>query len=231
MRLQRISENIYMLRGFGSGVLGANIYLLVDNGVTLIDTGFTGKAGDILKAVRELGFVPEDTRRIIITHHHPDHTGSLARLKEATGAEVLAHAADAPYIDGRAAQPLTRGARVLAKMLQPLMWLECCAVDTCIEEGDELDLLGGMRVIHTPGHTPGSISLHFPGRGVLVVGDVIAHRFGLDLPARAYTVDMAGEVRSIKKLAALDFRTICFGHGRPILRQAREAIACYAATL
>lgn len=231
MHLERISDDVYLIRGFGSGVLGANIYLVMDNGITLIDTGFTGSAGAVLKAAGERGFAPADIKRIILTHHHPDHTGSLACLKSATGAEVIAHTEDAPYIDGRLVQPLTHGARILEKLLKPLMRLEPCAVDRCVEEGDEFDVLGGMRVVHTPGHTPGSISLYFPERGLLIVGDVIAHRFGLDLPARAYTVDMDQEIRFMKKLATMDFQSICFGHGRPVLQGARDAITRYAATL
>jgi glyoxylase-like metal-dependent hydrolase (beta-lactamase superfamily II) len=231
MRLDHISEGVYLIGGFGSGVLGANVYLLVDNGIMLVDTGFAGRTGDIVKAAAQFSFAPSDIRNIIITHHHPDHTGNLAQLKRLSGAEVIAHREDAPYIDGRLAQPLTRGARILGRLLKPLIRLEPCAVDRCVEGGDILDVLGGGEIVHTPGHTPGSISLHFPERGLLIVGDVIAHRFKLDLPARTYTVNMAEEIKSIKKLAAMDFQVICFGHGRPILQDARRTIAGYAASL
>jgi glyoxylase-like metal-dependent hydrolase (beta-lactamase superfamily II) len=101
-------------------------------------------------------------------------------------------------------------------------------VDTFIDEGDELPILGGIRVLHLPGHTPGSIGLHIPQERLFIAGDVIAHRFGLHLPARDYTVDLEQESQSIKKLAALDFDVICLGHGASITYQAHDKIARFA---
>ena len=73
---------VYLLSSFlGVGAWGANVYLLVDDDLTLVDTGLPGRADLILEQIEELGYSPSDVKRIIITHHHADHTGSLAALK------------------------------------------------------------------------------------------------------------------------------------------------------
>jgi len=64
--------------------------------------------------------------------------------------------------------------------------------------------------------------------GVVIVGDVLANRFGLSLPSRMFTVDTSQEIQSMKRLASLDFDSICFGHGPPILQGARTAVADFA---
>ncbi|MCZ2111621.1 MAG: MBL fold metallo-hydrolase, partial [Dehalococcoidia bacterium] len=99
-------------------------------------------------------------------------------------------------------------------------------------DGDELPAFGGMRVVHAPGHTAGSISLYFPNRGVLLVGDAMQYKFGrLMLPSRLFTQDMDEAAESIKKLARLDFETLCFSHFRPILSGADRQVREFARTL
>lgn len=82
-----------------------------------------------------------------------------------------------------------------------------------------------MKVRHTPGHTQGSLSLYMPDRGLIIVGDLLSNTFGLSLPSKDFTVDPDEEIRSIKKLADLEFDTICFGHGRPVTRHACAAVS------
>ncbi len=227
--VSEIVPGIYRVGGlWGSGILGANIYCIADDGLTLVDTGFRGRLGAIINSVCSLGYSLQDIRRIIVTHHHPDHTGNLARLKELTGAMVIAHAGDAPYINGILPQPGLQRLTRLAKYMTLLGWswaFTPVRVDVMVKDGDVLPLLGGMQVVHTPGHTPGSICLWFEQRKVLIVGDVLAHRFGLRLPALMFTADIAQEIRSISRLLGLDFEVICFGHGPPIRGHAREVVA------
>jgi hydroxyacylglutathione hydrolase len=227
-----IIAGVYLLSGFlGAGVWGANVYLLVDDGLTLVDTGFFGRADQILKQVEELGYSPSDIKRIIITHHHEDHIGSLAALKKVTQAEVIAHPADALYIDGTLPQPGPSRPQWLGKLLARFSWLwatEPVVVDTLVNDGDELPILGGIKILHTPGHTPGSICLYLEDKDLLIAGDLLAHRFGLRLPARGFTVDIAQEIQSVKRIASLEFDIICFGHGSPIRHQAHKAVADFA---
>jgi hydroxyacylglutathione hydrolase len=116
-----ITGNIYQLNGIsGMGVWGANVFLLVDADLTLVDTGFKGRAGGILAQIKKLGYSVSDVARIIVTHHHIDHVGSLAELKRATGAKVIAHEADSPYIDGTLSQPGPVKHNTHSKVLTPL---------------------------------------------------------------------------------------------------------------
>jgi len=227
-----ITKNVYQSSGMRStGLWGANIFLLIDNGVTLVDTGLRGRSANILNEVKRLGYKPSDVAYIIVTHHHSDHIGSLAELKNATGAKVMAHPADAPYIDGTLPQPGPARPRWLGKLLSPLssMWSTVPAeVDKLLNDGDELPILGGIKILHTPGHTPGSISLLIPQEKLVIVGDLLAHRFRMRMPPGLFTVDVEQGVKSIKKLAGLDFNIIAFGHGAPIVNEAREAVAHFA---
>jgi glyoxylase-like metal-dependent hydrolase (beta-lactamase superfamily II) len=97
------------------------------------------------------------------------------------------------------------------------------SVDTVVRDGDVLPYMGGLQVIHTPGHTPGSISLLLAKSGVLIVGDTIINnkdRLSRPLPLRA---DRDESERSLQKLAQLDFDVYCFGHGPP-LHSAKERV-------
>jgi glyoxylase-like metal-dependent hydrolase (beta-lactamase superfamily II) len=230
-----VTKNVYQLTGRrGARPSGANVFLLIDNGITVVDTGLSGRALSILKEIRRLGYKTSDVTSIILTHHHTDHVGSLAELKKATEARVMAHTADAPYIDGTLPQPGPARPKWLARMLSPFdsMWASIPAgVDKLLNDGDELPVLGGVRVLHTPGHTPGSICLFVPRKKLVIVGDLLTNRFRPGLPSRIFTVDMVQEVNSIKKLAGLDFDIIAFGHGKPILHEARQAVARLAERL
>jgi glyoxylase-like metal-dependent hydrolase (beta-lactamase superfamily II) len=224
---------VYLLSSFlGIGAWGANVYLLVDDdGLTLVDTGLPGRADLILEQIEELGYSPSDVKRIIITHHHADHTGSLAALKKATQAEIIAHPADAPYIDGTLSQPGPAGPQWLSRLLACFGWLwatEPVPVNTLVNDGDELPILGGIQILHTPGHTPGSICLYLQSQNLLIAGDLLANRFGLKLPAGSFTVDIAQEIRSVKRVAGLEFDIICFGHGSQIMHDANHTVADFA---
>jgi len=233
LMVTEIVTGVYLLSGLlGAGVWGANAYLLVDSGdLTLVDTGFTGRADLILEQIRKLGYSPSDVKKIIITHHHGDHIGNLAKLKRITGAEIVAHPADAPYIDGTMPQPGPARPQWLGRFLSRFSWLwstEPVAVDMLVNDGQELPILGGVKIVHTPGHTPGSICLYLQDKKLLIAGDLLANRFGIRLPSRGFTVDLVQETKSIKGLAGLEFDIICFGHGAPIIHNADQIVADFA---
>jgi len=213
-----IVPGVHTIDSLGTG----RAYLAVDaDRVTIIDTGLKGSGERILRAVEAAGCKPPGVRQIVITHHHGDHIGGLAELVERAGAKVLAHALDAPVVRGERPPPGPTSGGLLkplvalmsARMVSPPAPV---AVDRELADGDEIDALDGMRVVHTPGHTPGSICLYCPKRRLLFTGDAIANTFGLRPPMGWYTEDMAQAKESIRKLAALDFEVAFFGHGRPI---------------
>jgi glyoxylase-like metal-dependent hydrolase (beta-lactamase superfamily II) len=185
--------------------------------LTLVDTGMPGSAEAILDYVRGLGRTLADLTRVVITHHHVDHVGSLAALKEWTQALVLAHPADAPYIAGE--RPRRR--RLLSPRMPSLSPSELVPVDVPIEDGHELDVLSGATVVHVPGHTPGSVALYFPVERLLIAGDAIDRRGNrLSTPVEPFTDDIEQAIASIRRLATLDFDVLCPGHGDPIIGRA-----------
>jgi glyoxylase-like metal-dependent hydrolase (beta-lactamase superfamily II) len=227
MLIKQVIPGVYMLGGiFGTGFLGANIYILINEDITVVDTGYPGRDKQVMNTVSDLGYAPSDIARIVLTHYHPDHIGNLQIISKDTGADVIAHRLDAPYIEGKRQQQFDRNnrrANILLKALDKFRPVSPVAVTSIVDDGDELP--GGIVIRHMPGHTPGSISLYMPDRGLIIVGDLLSNTFGLNLPSRVFTVDLNEELRSIKKLEEMEFDVICFGHGRPVTHHAHDAVS------
>jgi glyoxylase-like metal-dependent hydrolase (beta-lactamase superfamily II) len=205
-----------------------NIILVAEKELTLIDTGLGGSARHIVSFIRRLGRSPEEISLIIITHNHLDHAGGLAGLKKFTPAKVVLHKAD--ISDDQNSLPYPWIARKLLRippfsLLRPLVYVQPNEVDIPVEGGEVFSPLGGLEVIHTPGHTPGSISLFSPQKKLLIVGDALHNRFrDIQLPPKMISADLAQAVDSVKRIARLDFDIICFGHGKPITKDASARV-------
>ena len=186
------------------------------NGNTLVDAGLPDQAEVIGAALAEANIGVRDLRRIIFTHQDLDHVGSGAALVRQSGATVFAHPADAAHIDG-SLRPLKFTPEMLERrpqMREVLERLEPVRVDEHLEDGDRLDLAGGTRVIFTPGHTPGHLSLYLEQPKVLVAGDALTAEGGhLNGPNLPLTLDVREAARSVKRLADLEIDTIVCYHG------------------
>jgi glyoxylase-like metal-dependent hydrolase (beta-lactamase superfamily II) len=216
----------------------ANAYVWQsEDGLTLVDCGYRGSERSILDRLAGAGFRPGDVKRIVVSHGDLDHAGSLSCLQAATGATVLAHAAEVDLLEGRQSRAWGRGVGGSAmafghRLLKAsgLLRVEPCRVDRVLLDGDRLD--GGWQVVHTPGHTPGHIALHHPTRHTLICGDSIGQRLGrLIGPAPAYATDMGQAVDSVGKLAAMEPSTLCFGHFGPLVAVRPEALYALAERL
>ena len=195
-----------------------NVSLIVDQGqgATLVDTGLPGQNDAIAATLAEAGLAISDLRRIILTHQDIDHVGTLHDLVQASGARVLAHKVEVPTIDGttppRFARPEVLAQRpemrAVAERLKPT------AVDQPLEDGTRLDLAGGVRVVFTPGHTPGHMCLYLERSKALIAGDALTAADGqLRGPNEGATQDMKIASQSVRKLAELDVQTIICYHG------------------
>jgi glyoxylase-like metal-dependent hydrolase (beta-lactamase superfamily II) len=201
-----------------------NCYLLVDaGGLTLIDTGLPGNRNNVLNYIADAGRAPDEVRRILITHADGDHVGCLAALKEATGARVFASPIEARAIAaGRSSRELkTRGVqKLLGKLVGLALKAKPVPVDEMLADAQELPVWGGLRVVETPGHTPGHISLFAPSAGVLFAGDSMVSENGALRESRGFnTWDEAKAIESVRRQAALGARIVCVGHG-PVVRDA-----------
>ncbi len=199
-----------------------NIILIVEEKLTLIDTGFRGSASRIADYISHLGRSVGEVGLIIITHNHLDHVGGLPVLRKMTPeARVAVHRDDLSEDESGLPYPgyLRRLMKVpLVSLFRPLVYARPGDVDLQLVGGEVLPPLGGLEVIHTPGHTPGSISLFSPERKLLIVGDMLNNRHrDIIPPSKSISSDLPQAIGSIKRLAKLDFDTLCCGHGRPIV--------------
>lgn len=212
----------------------SNAYLIDgDEGVTLIDTGYPNRDGNVLDVLAQIERSIDDVRVIAITHSHTDHTGSAAALQQVSRAKVAASAVDAPAIRGEEPVPLPP---VFSRLpfLKPLGRFipsaEPVGVDLLVSEADATGLPEDLRVVDTPGHTPGHVSyLLDRAGGVLFVGDAaVANRNG-DVRRGLMNASTPEFDASLRHLAEFDFEVALFAHSRPIIGGAAGAFRRFVA--
>jgi glyoxylase-like metal-dependent hydrolase (beta-lactamase superfamily II) len=197
----------------------ANLYLIETNGIlVLVDSGFYSAAPRVLDAIRQLGYTPDALKLIVLTHGHVDHIGSAARLKRLTNAPIALHRADAAKAQaGKHPLPKGRGTagRALASASHALKLAfpyEAFTPDLLLEDGQSLHEAGlAARVVATPGHTLGSISLDL-GEGELIIGDAVINQIRVGMPL--YGEDNVLAYDSARKLLGLNPRIMHSGHGK-----------------
>jgi glyoxylase-like metal-dependent hydrolase (beta-lactamase superfamily II) len=213
-----------------------NAFLIAEeDGLTLVDSGLNSSEKKIRGALAEIQRPVTDLRNILITHHHADHVGSLASLKAESGARAYVHPLDAPIVAGEKPRPPANRASVMGRVLGPLIMRmrannpAPATADSAVNDGDEVPVAGGVKVVHTPGHTAGHVSYLVPGHGgILFAGDAAGHMFGrLGKPIGMFTEDWDAAKASIRKLAELEFDTACFGHGGVLKGKANAAFRRY----
>ncbi len=206
-----------------------NAYVVNADVLTLVDTGTPGGASAILAAIRALGREQSDVGRILLTHRHADHAGNAAELARETGAPVHVAPLEAPFVRDGAEQPRPSPATPMGSALVPyvklaLPWaLPPMPVQETLDDGEEV---GPFRIIATPGHTAGHVSLLWQERGLLFAGDAAANLTGVGPHPAAD--DPAQARDSFRRLAERDFKGAVFGHGRTVRSRAADAFRAAA---
>ncbi len=170
-------------------------FLVFGRKLCLIDSGVASAENAIFDCIRKAGRNPEELDRLVLTHSHPDHIGAAKAVREKTGCIVAAHEAEKQWIEDVDLQSRERpvpGFHTLVGGSVP--------VGRTLEDGNEIDLGAGqtLKVLHTPGHSAGSICLLSAKDGVLFSADAIP--VPGEIPIYE---DIADSVRSLKRLRAL----------------------------
>ncbi len=209
MRL--VADGVWQLHTFPADAV--NVYLVGD---VLIDAATRWATGGILRALRG-----RTVRVVALTHCHPDHQGAARAVCRRFGAPLACHEADADAVAGRT--PM-RPNNWIIRLGRLTLAGPPCSVGRVLRDGDEV---GDLRVVHTPGHTPGHVSFFRESDRLLFTGDVLANfnvvtgKPALCEPPRAFSADPALNRRAIQTLVALRPKVVCFGHGPPLFEPSR----------
>jgi glyoxylase-like metal-dependent hydrolase (beta-lactamase superfamily II) len=201
-----------------------NCYIVVKDGLVLVDTGVPRSERKILSYVRgTLRRDPSEIRTILLTHFHVDHTGNVAALKKAVNAKVAIHEGDAPYLSGEKPMPVPKARRsLLFRILRRFFRVKPVRADIILRDGDTI---AGLTCIHTPGHTPGSTCFHDREGKVVFAGDAVITAGGvIHGPSEEFSADVLQGHASLEKIARLDFEVLLSGHGEPVRPGAAERL-------
>lgn len=193
-------------------------HLLADReGLTLIDTGLWGVAGELRRMVAELGRRPEELREIVLTHGHLDHVGGAAEIQAWSGARVWMHPADREHVEQRVTYAgAARGCGWLEWAGRRLKRYRAPEIGGELRDGEVLPFWGGLRVWHLPGHTPGHCALvaeRAAARGLIFSGDLFAsYAWSTHRPPRFLSRDTAKAEESLRALAAAEPEAVLPSH-------------------
>jgi hydroxyacylglutathione hydrolase len=223
-----IIEGVHRIDEASANMAHSNVYLVINGKeLTIIDTGTPGNAKKIVEYIQKMGFQPSDISTIILTHYHMDHAGSAKILKDLTNAKVAVHEDDADYVAGKKALPKPKN--ILFRAASSFVKVDPVQVDILLKDNSKI---GKLTVVHTPGHTAGSISLLDNKNKVLFAGDTL--RFDgskITGSPEQHTWNMAKAKESIKKISTLDFNAMLSGHGEPLTSNAADAVKKFYETL
>ncbi len=216
-----------------------NVYLIEDQrGLTLIDAGIPGQWSDLIAELEIMGRAPADIRGIVLTHADSDHLGFAERLRTEHGVPVFVHEADAAQATGEVKKKNPPWGKVKIGPLLSFLWyagrrggmsVNPVGEVTTVVDGETLDLPGSPQIIHTPGHSPGSVAVYSPQVDALFVGDAMTTRHvltGVEGPQPApFTLDPERAMASLDRWSGLSARWVLPGHGFPWDGGSEDAVA------
>jgi len=221
-----LAAGVWRIPTLGSNLVNSFAFDEPDGSLTLVDTGYKGSGPKRLAAALEaLGRRPDQVRRILLTHAHYDHAGGAARVVAHTGAPIATHTEEAEYLrQGR--PPHYQGGNRLGRLLS--LWqpkLQAAEVRSTFSDGELLDVAGGLRVLHTPGHTPGHCSFLHEPTGVLITGDSLFNfRDRTSWSFAFFCTDPRMSRDTADRLGDAQYEVAAFTHGPEMRDRARERV-------
>jgi glyoxylase-like metal-dependent hydrolase (beta-lactamase superfamily II) len=218
---------VWRIPTVGRSAVNSYAFVESDGSVTLVDCGLKRAPAKIVAALAHMGKQPSDVNRIVLTHMHSDHVRGAADMAAKTGAQVAAHADDATYGPAGRAPALDRTlllGRLFNRTPQKFRPFE---VGQELRNGQLIEAGGGLRVVHTPGHSPGHISLlHEPTR-LLITGDAVFNVLGLRYSLKVFCSDYRMSRQTAHLLGELEYDVAAFTHGPEIKETPREKIRAF----
>ena len=225
----RIANNVEMLEFESERGALHPVLTWHQNELVLIDTALPGQTEPLREAVSQAGFDLEKITKVILTHQDMDHIGS-AKVLSGLGAEILAHEYEAPYISGvktsiritemeKRLNDMNEEERAfLARMKAGAPYFHV-SVDRFLTDCELLEICGGIKVIHTPGHTPGHISLWLKESNIIVAGDAALVSGGVLTGFDPnFNFDKSQADMSFQKITGIDSAAVVCYHGGLIRR-------------
>jgi glyoxylase-like metal-dependent hydrolase (beta-lactamase superfamily II) len=228
-----LAPNVYRIPTVRFDLLNSFALVDDDGSVTLVDCGLKSAPPRIVAGLAAIGKAPADVQRIILTHAHNDHAGGARELVDRAGTGgVLIHRDDAGCARRGTVPPPDQNlrlGRMLARRTGDRRAFEPVDVARELVDGEVLPVAGGLRVVHTPGHSPGHVSLLHEPSGVLITGDAIFNVLRLRWPVSLFCSDSVLTRRTAAVLGDLEYTTAAFTHGPHIADGARERVRAFLA--
>ncbi|MEX2702619.1 MAG: MBL fold metallo-hydrolase [Candidatus Baldrarchaeota archaeon] len=204
MQAIKVVENLYCIEGRG---FDSNIYVIIDEDrkAMLVDCGTGLYFNQLLNTLDKLNVDLKNIKCIILTHMHFDHSGGVVKLLERRSIDVLAHKIDAKYLEeGDDEYVFAWG---FGAKLKPIK------ISAYLEEGNNINFGDfNFKVLHTPGHTKGSICLYDEEKKILLSGDTVFAGGGVgrfDLPSGS----LRDLINSLERLSKIKVDKLLPGHG------------------
>ena len=223
-----LAPGVFRIPTTGKNLVNSFALVQDDGSVTLVDTGLKRAPARIVAGLAALGKHPRDVTRIVLTHVHPDHAGAAAEMGRQTGAPLLVHGDDHDWAKaGRMTDGNDRSTLIGRLFTRMPARFEAFTPAAALTDGEVLPVAGGLRVVHTPGHSPGHVSLLAEETGTLITGDALFNfRFlrGARISPSFLCSSFAMTKQTAHRLGELDYAVAAFTHGPEITDGARETV-------
>jgi glyoxylase-like metal-dependent hydrolase (beta-lactamase superfamily II) len=246
--MTEIKHGVHLIDGLSHPFPGVGMvsYIVEEapHDLTLIDTCFSADLPKLEEYLHNASYEISDIKRIVITHLHPDHTQAANEMKRRSGgvAEILSHWSEAAYLSHNPTYSGPPSHETILNLFNQLgvkpedvfkkygsFDVEPIKVDRKLQDGDMVGKNNSLQVIHTPGHTPGHISLYSKQHGIIFGGDFIYKSvFGIDglfVPPSTISIDSTTAAISARRISNLEFDTLLLAHqDAPLLENASKEV-------